>query len=110
MSPVQPEDPEPTPDSTGRDAAPAPADHAQPSQAREELAAPRHGVRRRDLLFAGGGLALGVAGTFGGVGAARAATRSARPTPTPTSTSTSGSTPTYTLQRFSSTMVTAPKP
>lgn len=64
----------------------------------------RRGLRRREVLFAGGGVALGIAGAFGGIGAADAITKAAK-----SPASSSGSTPSYTTQRFVSTMVTAPK-
>lgn len=65
---------------------------------------PRRGIRRREVLFGGGGIALGLAGAFAGIGAASAIARSK-----PTSSSPSSSASAYTIERFTSTMVTAPK-
>lgn len=55
------------------------------------------------MLFGGGGLALGIAGAFAGIGTANAIASSS------TASSGTSSAPAYTLQRFTSTMVTAPK-
>jgi hypothetical protein len=98
------------------DDAPAvtPGDHgaetaADAAQTRADGSKPRRGIRRRDLLFAGGGVVVGVAGTFGGIGAANAVGKKATGASTPGATQTASDTPKYTLQRFVSTMVTAPQ-
>ena len=96
MTPATPETPNVPTDA-------ATTEHESIERANPE-AKPRRGIRRREVLFGGGGIALGLAGAFAGIGAANAIARSKS-----ASSATTSSTPTYTIERFASTMVTAPK-
>jgi hypothetical protein len=103
-----------TADSPASTVAPATADSRNTDEAPQAQAQPaphaRGGIRRRDLLFVGGGVAAGVAATFGGIGAVHAISAANRASSGSTASgSTASSAPGYTVEHYASTMVSAPK-